>query len=175
MNEVMECIMNRRSVRSYNDELPTGEQLETIIKAGLYAASGMNDQPWYFAVVQQPQLVAQARELLGSDPFYGANTIIFAFVDPQAHTPMQSVSLALGNMMLAAESLGVCSCWINAPSKGMFDSQQGQAFAGQLGVPAGYRCAGSLAVGFTDQPIPAAKPRRTGTYKIFKCAQQYED
>ena len=83
MNEVMECIMNRRSVRSYNDELPTGEQLETIIKAGLYAASGMNDQPWYFAAVQQPQLVAQARELLGGDPFYGANTIICAFVDPQ--------------------------------------------------------------------------------------------
>ena len=137
MNQVLECIYSRASVRSYlPDIVPEGDVRE-IIKAGFHAANGLNTQALRFCVVQNrdkviqysdlaKQLYRQDVEMTGNshptldkiannpdfDLFYGASSVIFVFAAPEAATPVEDGSLAIGNMMLAANSMGYGTCFI---------------------------------------------------------------
>lgn len=55
IEEIMDVIKSRRSVRSYTDAPVEEEKLSRIIEAGLFAPSGVNFQPWYFVVVRTPE------------------------------------------------------------------------------------------------------------------------
>lgn len=59
MNQVMENILNRRSTRLFTEESIKKEVLEDIIKAGIYAPSAMNQQPWHFTVISDKDLLAE--------------------------------------------------------------------------------------------------------------------
>jgi nitroreductase len=99
--------------------------------------------------------------------FYNAPTFIIVTGDPKAIAPQNDGSLALGNMLLAAESLGIGSCWIHSMSF-LFSTEEGQPLKKELGIPDGYVPVGSGAFGYIsgDQPSPA--PRKEGTVNIIK-------
>ena len=83
MNEVLQNMLTRRSVREFKEEQIKDEELDLILKAGTYAPSGMNKQSWQFTVVQNKEkielLAKVVRDALGRDSgynFYAPPTLI---------------------------------------------------------------------------------------------------
>ena len=118
-NETLETIKNRRSCRAYKPEQITNEELDAVLEAGTYAASAMGRQSAKIVVVQdaaaRAQLTRMNAAVMGrdTDPMYGAPTILVVLADAHAANAVPDGSLVMGNLMLAAASLGLGSCWIN--------------------------------------------------------------
>ncbi len=165
MNEVLQTIYSRRSVRAYQNKPLPEEVLREIVKAGLYAPSAMNQQSWHFTVLTGKALVqyrAFVREQSGEDAYYGAPAVILVFADSAAREPVRDGTLAISSMMLAAHSLGVGSCWINVVNR-IFKGHEAQTLAARWGIPAGYEPVGSIELGYSAQPPKEAAPRRENT------------
>ena len=167
MNETMNTMLQRRSCRKYTGEPVREADLEQILLAGTYAASGMGRQSAKIVVVQDPATREQLRKMnaavLGSpdtDPFYGASTICVVLADPEVGTWVEDGSLVMGNLMLAAESLGVASCWIHR-AREEFDSEEGKALLRAWGIPERYRGVGHCILGYADGPAAPAKARKS--------------
>ena len=131
MNEVLNCLETRRSCRAYRPEQVPEEALQEILRAGLYAPSGMGRQSVKLLVVQDPAAIAALERLNGgvlgspeAHPFYGAPTVCVVLADAAAFTAVEDGSLALGNLMNAAHSLGIASCWIHR-AREVFASAEG--------------------------------------------------
>ena len=166
MNETMQTMLRRRSCRSYTDEQIREEDLEQILLAGTYAASGMGRQAAKIVVVQDPETREQLRKMnaaimgMDGDPFYGAPTVCVILADPEVRTWNEDGSLVIGNMMLAAESVGAASCWIHRAQQ-EFDSPEGKALLKKWGIPERYRGVGNCILGYADEE-PALKERLQG-------------
>ena len=119
MNETMQSILTRRSVRSYKPDMIPEDVLERILKAGTYAATGMGRQsPIIIAVTDKTmrdKLSKMNAEVMGTDtdPFYGAPVVLAVLADKNMPTYLYDGSLVMGNLMLAAHSEGIASCWIH--------------------------------------------------------------
>lgn len=152
MNEVLQAIIKRRSIRKYKTDQVSSANLTLILKAGQAAPSAHNQQPWYFVAIQKPELIQQlaALDSVDEDPYYHAPTIILVFAKKTAYSPVTDGTLALGNMMLAAHSLGLGSCWIDY-SCTIFNNPEFSGLQTSLGVPDGYFCVGSLSLGYPDE------------------------
>ena len=165
MNETMQTILSRRSCRSYKPEQIREEDLQQILQAGMYAATGRGLQPVKIVVVQDPETIAQLRrmnaEILGvsTDPFYGAPTICVILADTDTYTWVEDGSLVLGNMMLAAEAVGAASCWINR-ARQEFDSPEGKELLKKWGIPERFRGVGHCILGYAAEEPALAKPRK---------------
>ncbi len=167
MNPVIQAMLDRRSCRSYTSQQVKEEDLQQILLAGTYAASGMGKQAAKIIVVQDPETIAQLRAMnaaiMGNpdlDPFYGAPTICIVLADPEAaRTWQEDGSLVMGNLMLAASTLGVASCWIHR-AREEFDSPEGKALLRKWGIPEQYRGIGHCILGYAASHLPEAKPRR---------------
>ena len=80
---------------------------------------------------------------------------------------MQDGSLVLGNMMLAAHSIGLGSCWINRERE-VFSTDEGKEIMKRLGLPEGLVGIGALSLGYPSAPPRPAKPRKENYYRIVK-------
>lgn len=165
MNETMQTMLRRRSCRSYTGEQIREADLEQILLAGTYAASGMGRQAAKIVVVQDPETREQLRKMnaaimgVDSDPFYGAPTVCVILADPEVRTWNEDGSLVIGNMMLAAESVGAASCWIHRAQQ-EFDSPEGKALLKKWGIPERYRGVGHCILGYAAQEPAPARPRK---------------
>ena len=170
MNAAIDMIKNRRSVRSFKDEMIPRDVLETILEAGTYAATGMNRQsPIILAVTNRTlrdrlsAMNAQILTLAGRDgsrdPFYGAPVVLVVLADKNVPTCIHDGSLVMGNLMLAASELGVGSCWIHR-ARETFESEEGKAILRDLGVTGDYVGVGNCVLGYPMGDIPQAKPRK---------------
>jgi nitroreductase len=185
MNETMKTILNRRSIRSYKPDQITDAELETILEAAKYAATGMGVQPWHFTVVQNKGILTRINalakeELLKSDvpmlrqrasaenfsPFYNAPTLIVVSGN-QSRFYVQDCTLAIGNMFLAAASIGVGSVWSSVVAV-LLDGPNGPALAKDLKIPEGYKAVGAAGFGYNAGEYPTAAPRKEGTVTILK-------
>ena len=174
MNAVLEAIRKRRSIRAYDAKPVPRELVNTVIEAGNEAPSAMNSQPWRFVVVEDPAVkrkllsaaLPQAKKITEQvkdvdperyemikkryaelpDPvYYSAPTVIF--VIGNGRYAAHSCPLACENMMLAAHSLGLGTCWVgfgamvteDAEVRKLLDLQEGDAIFGPilLGYPKG--------------------------------------
>ena len=164
-NEVLNAIKTRRSIRKYKAEQITDEQLDAILEAGTYAATGMGKQSPVIVVVQKPELIAKLSKMnaavMGttSDPFYGAPTVLIVLADPERGTYVEDGSLVMGNLMLAAHAVGVDSCWIHR-AKEEFESEEGKQILSDLGVTGEYEGIGHCILGYPDEETAEAKPRK---------------
>ena len=173
MNEVLHCLLTRRSVKKYLSQPVEKEKLDAVLEAGTYAACGMGRQAGKIVVLQNPDDIAQLEKMnatiLGNPdahPFYGAPVVCVVFADTNVNTWVEDGSLAIGNMMNAAESLGVASCWIHR-AREVFDSDAGKALLRKWGVPEGYRGVGNCILGYRKGEKPEAAPRKDGrVYRV---------
>ena len=167
MNEVIRTIKSRRSIRNYRNEQITGEELETILDAGVYAPSGMGQQATIMVAIQDPERIAMIAGLnarvmgMDIDPFYGAPTLVVVFADKERLTYIEDGSLVIGTMMLAASSIGVDSCWIHR-AKEVFESEEGKKLKEEWGVPEDYVGIGNLILGYREGDLPQAAERKPG-------------
>lgn len=164
-NETLDTIRSRRSCRSYLPTQITEEELSAVLEAGTYAASAMGRQSARILVVQDPAdralLTRMNAAVMGtdSDPMYGAPTILVVLADANARNAVQDGSLVMGNLMLAAASLGLGSCWINR-AREMFDTPEGKTLLRRWGVEGDWIGVGNCILGYpAADPKPAA-PRK---------------
>ena len=166
MNETIKTLKSRISVKKYTDQQVPDELLDAVLEAGLYAPSGMNNQKVICVAVRDKE----TRDLLAklntdirgadSDMFYGAPCVIVVLSDPERNTWVEDGSLVLGNLMNAAQSLGLCSCWIHR-ARETFDLPEGKELLRAWGIPEHYRGVGNCILGYTDTK-PVVKPRAEG-------------
>lgn len=161
-----EDLLTRRSVRKYTDRQVEDEKLDKVLTAGLYAPTGMNNQAPVMVAVRDKEtrdkLSRMNAAVMGAsgDPFYGAPCVIVVLSDPERMTWVEDGSLVLGNLMNAAHSLGLGSCWIHR-AKECFDTPEGKALLRSWGVPENYRGVGNCILGYAAEE-PEAKPRKSG-------------
>lgn len=186
MNETIETILKRRSIRVYTEEQIKQEDLNTIIKAGLFAPSACNYQPWHFTIVQNKDLINELsveskKEFINSknelfkkmaqneqyNIFYHAPTIIVISGEKRAEMPQVDCALATQNIVLAAETLGLGTCIIGLAAF-LFQSERAGEFIKKLEIPEGYEPYYAITLGYKKLPDPKPQPRRENTVNYIK-------
>ncbi len=159
MADILQELLKRRSCRKYQAELIKDEELDKIIKAGQFAASGMGKQSAIIIAVTnkavRDKISAMNAKIMGpaftGDPFYGAPEILIVLADKTIPTYLYDGSLVLGNMMAEASSLGVGSCWIHR-AKEEFLAEEGKELLTAWGIDADrYEGIGHLAIGYPQE------------------------
>ena len=169
MNNTMQDLLTRRSVRSYTDQIPPREVIEEICKAGTYAPTGMNRQAPIIIAVTNREVRDKLSKLNGAvfgkdndmDPFYGAPVVLVVLADTTAaFTWKEDGSLVMGNLLNAAHAKGLGSCWIHR-AKEVFETQEGKAILRELGIDdTKYVGIGNCILGYVNGDYPEAKPRK---------------
>ncbi len=174
MNETIQTLTTRRSIRKYKAEQISDGDLQQILAAGMNAPSGMSLQPVTMVVVQDKdtikQLSAMNAKIMGttSDPMYGAPTIIVVLTDPEkSRNAWSDACLVMGNLMNAAASLSIGSCWINR-AKEEFESPEGKALLQKWGLPTYLVGVGHCILGYAAEPPAAPKPRKPDFVKFVR-------
>ena len=188
MNETIRTILERRSIRAYQPRQIGENELQEILLAGHYAPTAMGQQPWHFTVLQNPELLeklqlqcksvflhsdntdlraAASRE--GYHVFYHAPTLLIVSGDSEAITPLHDCVLAMENMLLAATSLGISSCWVHSVVMLCGNAEGSAAFRSLgLGVPEGYVPYAAAVFGYSAVPLPEAAPRKPGKVSFVR-------
>ena len=166
MNETIKVLKERRSIRKYKDIQITEEELNTILDCGMYAPSGKNRQSGLIVVIQNKELISKIAKInasfvnkVGLNPFYDAPTLIIVFADKNISTYIQDGSAIITNMLNAAYSIGVSSCWIHR-AKETFETEEGKKLLQEWGIPSNYEGIGNCVLGYADCENPKPLPRK---------------
>lgn len=163
MKDAITVLKERRSCRSFDGRQITQRELDTILDAGMYAPTGMGRQSPIMVAVTDLETVnklsAMNAAILGSnsDPFYGAKTVIIVLADKNVPTHIYDGALVMGNLMNAAEAVGVESCWIHR-AKEEFESEEGKALLKEWGIEGDYEGIGHCVLGYGEKT--SDKPRK---------------
>lgn len=172
MSDIIEVIKNRRSVREYKNEQIPDEEIKFIIDCAKYAPSGFNMQPWSFLVIKNKEIMKKisesgkksmipmlepmknapqkVRDFLvylktkGTDMFYNAPVLVIILGNKSAPTVDSDCPMAAQNMMLAAHSRGIGSCWVG----GVLPALMNENLLKELGAPEGYKAVAPLIFGY---------------------------
>jgi nitroreductase len=179
VNETLKNIKRRRSIRSYLDVQIKDEELQAVLDAGMHAPNA-GDQAWHFTVVQDRGLLdrlnlaaKEAARQMNMEPLkalwsdekydclYGAPTLVIVSGDGEAPMPLDAdCAAATQNMLIAAESAGLGSCWIFFVLMAFF-TPQGSELRNELQLPNGYKPYASAVFGYgkgAPGGIPERKP-----------------
>lgn len=188
MNETMQTILHRRAIRRFDEKQIDEELLQQILHAGLYAPSAGGKQGVIFAVCQDKEVnerlgkikransnphmataknyVSKEQPSIADDPklvnaFYGAPTVITMFAPKNFLFSVDDCAVAAENMMLAADSLGIGSCYIGQGWTA-FAGSYGQEILRKWKIRTNYYAVMQLLLGYPreDDKHPVAKPRR---------------
>lgn len=167
MNEIIKAMEERRSVRKFKPDMPEKSDLDQIIEAGLYAANGRGKQAAIVVAVTDRKLrdkISGDNRKIGGwqegfDPFYGAPVILIVLADKNWPTAVYDGSLVMGNLMLAAHSLGLGSIWIHR-AREEFETDEYKELLRTLGIEGEWTGIGHCAIGYADGEIPAPAPRK---------------
>ena len=172
MNEIIKNIKNRRSIRKYKSDMIPASIIDEIIEAGTYAPTGMNKQsPIIISITNKEvrdKLSKLNAKIMGEniDPFYGAPVVLVVLANKDYPTYIYDGSIVIENMMLAANSLGIGSCWIHR-AKEEFETEEGKEILRSLGIKGNYEGIGHCILGYHDNNIPSPSPRKDNyVYKI---------
>lgn len=187
MNETLTTILRRRSVRVYRPDAVAQVELDRMLEAGRYAPSAMNQQPWHFTAIRNPELLRKLEESCknafvesnvealrevakqeGFSVFYQAPLMVIISGDPGAIAAQYDCTLAMENTMLAAASLGIGSCWTHAVMM-FYATEKGKAVFRELGVifPEGYQPYAAAVFGWPAEPYPEAPPKNADCITIM--------
>ncbi len=183
--DIIEIIKTRRCVREYREEQISDTDIEFLIDCAGYAPSGLNMQPWGFLVIKNRDVIHRLSEICresmiplledmkytsktgveyleflmteGADMFYGAPVLVLIFGKKNAPTAVYDCSMAAQTMMLAAQSMGIGSCWIGGAHRALRDEK----VLKELGAPEGYIIVAPLILGYPKgdtEPPARIKP-----------------
>lgn len=177
-NEVINTILERRSVRKYLDKPVEHAKLETIVKCGVNAPNGMNRQPWQVRVVEDAAWISGTTELFkkanpdmvardkGFKNMYRNAPNIICICTPEGKGSIDA-GLMGENMILAAQSLGLGTCCLGGPVRFLNTSEEAKPYLAKLDIPEGYAISYIIAIGYPDEK-PEAKPRDLSKVKYVK-------
>ena len=168
-NEVINAIMARRSIRQYH-QTPVGrDTLMQIMTCGINAANGQNKQSWEVRVVDDPAILSQIQDMMATgNPalpadmargcMRGAPVMTFIARDLNYDFSAYDCGLLAGNVMLAAQSLGVGSICLGSPVRFINDAENSAEILAMLGFSEGYELCLCVGLGYANE-TPDAKPR----------------
>ena len=186
MNPVIENMLTRRSMRSYQDKPVDHALLKAVIDCGLHAPTGHNSQNVRIFTLTKPETIAALnvvvqRELSAMEPREGsvmkssilrartpgyhfihrAPVLISAAAPRDGENSMAECAAAVENMLLAAHALGLAACWSNQPHW-LNELPDLRAFFTPLGMRDDEVILASLSVGWPGIAVPPAPPRKDG-------------
>ena len=175
MNETIQSLLGRRSIRKYKDTPVKMEDLELLVKCGQYAATGMGRQPWHFTIVTGREFMDSMTEtnrqiMLASDAEHPRQMAMAPDFDSWRGAPcaivisgadaaaIGDVSGAAQNIAVAAYSLGLGSCILGS-FKICMENGGCRDLVAKFGAPEGYEPMLAVAIGYADEE-PEAAPRK---------------
>lgn len=165
-SKVIDTILKRRSVREFTESPVSTEDINSILNAGRWAPSGLNNQPWRFIVVREKNTIMQLSECTHyTKVVVGAPLLIAVYLDTEHsynHTKdVQAVGAAIQNMLLAVCELGLGAVWLGEILK------QGDRVNSILECPASFELMAVLAIG---KPVPKERtsPRKELKELVFE-------
>ena len=141
--EVLELLKKRRSIREYSNELIPADALEKIIEAAGFAPTARNVQPWEFVVITQVPALKKLSELADNGRFLAQAKACIAVFCSDTKYYLEDGCAATCNILLAATSLGIGSCWV-AGDKKPYCAE----VAKLLNAPAAYKLVSLVALGY---------------------------
>ena len=199
MNEVLETIKNRRSIRKYLPKQIKNENLDIILESAIYAPSGGNNQPWHFTVVQNREFIdfmnEESKKLMVKDKelmdllnaeskklpdfeerittlgksenfniFYDAPTVIVVSGKKETVSSFADCCAAIQNMLIAAESLDIGSCWVGL-ARFFFEDPENIE---KLNLPPNYEPYYAVCLGYKDSSNNKAPKRNKNVVNYIK-------
>ena len=152
--DVLQAILERRSVRKYKSDKVDWSIIMKLLDAARWAPSSKNRQPWEFIVIDDREKIKLIAEAKGEDWIANVPLIIVAISDPNVSPVyhMSDTAMALHNISLAAMKYGLGTCWI-----GIYEFER---IKRELDIPNNKVLVGALAVGYPDEK-PATRPRKS--------------
>ena len=174
MNEAMENLLTRRSIRKYEARQIEDGELMAVLEAGTYAPTAKGTQSPLIIAVQdradRDELSRINARIWGRedfDPFYGAPTVVLVLAEAGNPNGVQDASLVLGNLMNAAHAVGLGSCWINRIRE-TFELSEGRALLEKWAIEGNWVGVGSCILGYAAGPAPAPAARKQGYFRIVR-------
>lgn len=169
MNQTINDLKTRRSIRKFKDEQISDEDLKTILEAGTYAPTGRGAQSPKIVVIQDEEKIKELSAWNRSffpvpvpddmDPIYGAKTLLIVLADSEMPTWVEDGSSVLAVLVNAAHAVGVGSCWIHR-ARDEFESPKGKELLKEWGIPENYEGVGHVVLGYPDMDAPEPLPRK---------------
>lgn len=172
MNEVINNILTRRSVRDFNETQVSKESVELLIKTGLYAPSGMGRQTWKFTGLMNQELIKELaeviEEVLGRKNynFYKSKSLILVSNEIGGKWSKDDNACALQNIMLAAHSMEIGSVWINQ-LQDICDHEKVRPILNRMGIPENHEIYGLAALGYQVSE-PRGVVEKKGEFTIIE-------
>ena len=168
-NQVVNTIMERRSIRKYKPQAVERDKMDLILKCGINAPNGQNKQSWEVRIVDNPELLNAMKEAMAKGHpnlspemvrgcFRGAPTMVFIARDLAYDFSAYDCGLLAENMVLSAWSMGIGSICLGSPVRFLTDNAECQPLLEKLGFSEGYELSLCVGFGYPDES-PAAKPR----------------
>jgi nitroreductase len=178
--EVLECISSKRSVRAYTDEAISKETITNLIELGTKASTGSGLEPWGFVVIQDKEEIDSLSEttkqyLLNNiekypylsqyeswlknpkyNIFNNAGTVLVIYGNKESHWHVYDCSLAAGNIMLAAHSMGIGTCWIGF-AEALLNTKE---FKEKHGVPEKYELVSTMSMGYMKTKLTSPERKK---------------
>ncbi len=173
MNDIINNILSRRSVKSFSDKAVSKEDIEVLIKTGLYAPSGMNMQTWNFIGVLNSDKIAELANAVGKAlnrenyNFYKSTALIIISNEKDSIWGREDNACAMQNIMLAAHSMGIGSVWINQLNEGNCNISEIRKILDSIGVPESHSVYGIAALGYSDKE-PRGIIDKKGQFSIIE-------
>lgn len=175
--EFGELLVERRSFRAFTDAVPSVELVDEVVRAGLLAPTGRNQQSSLVIRIDDPALKEEIRaenaRIMGApppgrpaDPFYSAPVMLLVIANKQNNTATYDGSLTLGNMMIKAHELGLASCWIHRAKQEM-EGPLGEKIKAKLGLEGEWEGVGHLALGYAATPLPPPREVNPVRYRVI--------
>ncbi len=173
MNPIIQNMLDRHSCRSFTDQPIEQEKLDELITAAIWAPSAMNQQTWHFTLItdtEKIQKLAAAIREADNRPanynFYLPTAFFIVSGERDNRNCMLDGAAALENVLLAATSLGLGSCWINQV-RDMCDAPAVRALLTEFGVPETHIVNAATSLGYPAQPANVHE-RKENTVSIVK-------
>jgi len=186
MNDTINIIKNRRSIRQFKPQPVPDTVLQEIMECAILAPNAMCQQKWHFSVIQnrdflarmvsitRDNLINSGVEFLAKrarepnfNPYYNAPAVIFVTSEEKTRFSQIDASLAAENIMIAAEALGLGSHAMTS-TEFLFNSETGKAIGKKMGIPEGYTHVCAIALGYKEGESPAARPRNKDVITFIK-------
>ena len=185
MNDVIKTILARRSVRAFKDTQVKEKDLDTILECASYAPSAMNAQNWHFTAIRDLAIIEKVNswivkeikesgnpnlegilERADGKVFRNAPCVIVVSTEKQDRFSVINASAATQNILLAAHSLGIGSCWIGTVGI-LGTSKRADEYASELKIPKGYVPFFGVTLGYSASGSLEAPPRKKGVVTII--------
>ena len=165
MEDILDIIVSRRSIKKFKDDMVEQELIDRVIKAGTYAPSGKNRQAGTIIAITKKEVRDEFSKLLAEfrnveiDPFYNAPVVLAVLVDKSINTAVYDGSCIMENMLLEAHSLKLGACWVHH-AKEMFETDFGRFLIDTLNIEGDMEGVGFCILGYPDMEIRGELPRK---------------